>query len=114
MVISTSNHLCCRGACALRGQAVIRPQGFGNTPGLSEAAPGTVRRIAVHDLADAADTAFFQVTRETCEQCQRVLRIPVHAMVGQRKGAEEPAPYGSLVIGAVTGARIARIARGIA
>jgi len=60
-----------------------------------------VWRIAIEDLADAAEASLAQVRRETRQQRLRLSGIAVHAIVRQRERAEQPAPDRALVIGGV-------------
>src|SRR5215469_12976744 len=68
-----------------------------------------MRRIAVHDFAEAADAGLVQMRSETFKQCEGVSGVAVDPVMCQGIGTEEPRPHGALVVAGITLAGVARV-----
>ena len=70
--------------------------------------------IPIHDLADLADAGLTQMRGYATQQVERRGGIPMNAMVRGRQRAQQPGPYGALVIGGVALHRAAAVATDVA
>src|SRR5215831_18281062 len=68
-----------------------------------------MRRLAVHDFADASDAGLIQMRSKTFKQCQGVSGVAVYPVMRQGIGTEEPRPDGALVIAGIALAGVARV-----
>src|SRR4051812_39794174 len=98
-----------RGSAGRLDQAA---QGFGDAPGLRDAAARREWRLGIEDLVDRADAALGKVLLEAAEEtaCFRA-SFGMDLEPGVDERADQPSPDGALVIGRVAGAQIAEIAR---
>src|SRR5438876_8076791 len=87
-------------------------QHFGDAPRLSDTAARRVRRFRVEDLADRSNAPIVEVRNETVERMTCAVEIGgINLEPGVDEGADEPSPYGALVIRRVTRAKIAEVPR---
>ncbi len=82
-------------------QRAPRAQHFSHPPRLRDAAVRNMGRIAVVDLADAAQPVIVQMIRHRLKITQRDSRVPIDPVMGAHEGPDQPGPRGSLVIDAV-------------
>src|ERR1044071_6188135 len=85
-------------------------QRLGHAPGLRGTTARPVRRIALEDLAEGADTIGSQIEPQGIEEGTRVAGVAVHLEVREGEGTEQPAPHRPLVIGAVALPRASAVA----
>src|SRR5215831_14344486 len=83
----------------------------GDRPGLGRRADRRVRRLCSEDFADGSEPGIEQVIAHRGEALHRQIGVAMHAVFGQRVMAEQPRPYGALMVSAVTMADIAGISR---
>src|SRR2546425_13100802 len=111
-------HAAAAGGCAPggggRAEGLPGAQGLGHAPGLSDAAVGQERRVAVEDLGDGAEPVVAQVIGERDEILARPGGIAIRVEVGEREGPQQPAPRGALVIRAVARALVAAVPADVA
>ncbi len=87
-----------------RGDHAVDAEDFGDAPGLGRAAGGTVRRVAVEDLGDAAETGIFdQMTQQRTQKLGYVTlafrAVAADLHIGFEKGTHQKRPDRALVIG---------------
>src|SRR5688572_5014595 len=85
-------------------------QGFGDAPGLGDAAAGGVGLAGVEDFADGADARLAEVIDETLQQfasAGEIVGMQLEPGVDVRP--DQPAPNRSLMIGGVAGPQIAAV-----
>src|SRR5829696_3706993 len=78
-----------------------RVQCAGDGPGLGGSAARTVRRIALENLADGAQSLVLQRIAYPLQQGLRRNGVAADAVRGEAEGSKEPGPNGPLVIAAV-------------
>ena len=85
------------------------PQHLRHGPRLGDAATRGKGWIAVKDLAEAAQAVRSPLPQQRVQKGPGGRRVAVYAQVSARKGADQPAPDGALVVGGVARATVAAI-----
>src|SRR6185437_13722247 len=86
------------------------PQGFGDAPGLGDAAARGVGRLGVEDFADGTDALLVQVRHQALQKPPRLRGMPgVQFQPGVDVGTDQPRPYRALMIGGVARTQVAVI-----
>ena len=85
------------------------PQHLRHGPRLGDAAARREGRVAVKDLAQAAQAMRCQLLEQRLQKGPRGRRVAVDAQVGADKGTDQPAPHGAPVVGSVPRAPVAAI-----
>jgi hypothetical protein len=81
----------------------LPPEGedFGDGPGLRVTAARVVREVAVKDFRDGAHRTMVEVLVQTLKKGADFVYGSVLILQGAEVGADEPAPDGAVVVGAV-------------
>src|SRR6266581_8544203 len=87
---------------------------FRDGPGLGDAAARSEWRVAIKDFTERAEATRIDLTFQGREEPQRSRAVAVNAIVRKSEGAEQPAPYGALMIRGVAIARAATVVPGVA
>src|SRR5881296_3614928 len=85
---------------------VVRAQQFADGPRLRETADGTMRRVGIENFRRAAEAGFVQMGDQAGQEAGNLLLLGLAGAVDLRVRvairADEPAPHGALVVGAIT------------
>src|SRR5262245_55707670 len=87
-------------------------QRFGDAPRLGNAAARRVVALGIEDLAELPNARLAQVRHQPVEQvpCPDVV-VGIQLQINVNKWADQPRPHSPLVVGGITGAQVAVIAR---
>src|SRR5690242_18691191 len=89
----------------------MRSQHFRYTPGLRNAATGTIGWLRIENLTNRADTSVIKVRAKRGQQIVGLRLVTAHSESGVDIMADQPRPDGALMIGRVSRTEIARIRR---
>src|SRR6266568_2986425 len=84
-------------------------ENFSDGPRLGDAAARGEWRVAIKDFTERAEATRIDLTSQGLEKTQRSSGVAVNAIVRKSEGAEQPAPYGALMIRGVAIARAAAV-----
>src|SRR5579864_2007095 len=89
--LSGGSNFC--GGQSSRVSLVPAAENLGNAPGLSDTSSGSVRRIAIEDLADGSNTRMIEVVNEAVEELPSCLLFTrVDLKPGIYVWADQPGP----------------------
>src|SRR5205807_65811 len=91
-----------RGHSAVLVAGLPRPQHFRDCPRLRDTTARRERRVAIEDLAQAAQPVSLQLVRQRLEEGPRARRIVIDAQVREHERSHQPTPDGALMVGGVT------------
>ena len=101
-----------RKSSLIRGGLHKAAQHFRDTPRLGDAAARRERWLRIEDFADRADAGFSEMRLKAVEKPSRHRAIiGVNPEPSINEWANQPSPHGSLVIGCIASAQVAKIAR---
>jgi hypothetical protein len=88
------------------GKLTVGAKDFADGPGLCDATSGCVRRIAIENLGEGAESVRANVRAQWLKITKRCGAVVVDTEMREREGSQQPAPNRPLMISGVSGSRV--------